>query len=1643
MKKLLLTFMALVLVTMSTFATQVEVTMNAKSKLIKSLVNIATNEPVEVGEPASNKYTFDAADGSYLLTATAADGETVSGTIQLDIDANHTTFAIFSPEINVKNTDWVYGTDYTFNLRVTTKEGVVVNTTMGEYTSGKKMFLVFSGNTYYLDMIPSDARQEEGYLVASYTGTVTNNPTVQAEAPMGYVYNVTVPAEATFFLGTKTAHFVKFKEVAAQNVATEGSNKVYTFKLADKQQYNYRVSQPGKYTQAGVFTMSSDETKRPVLVFTDADLTAKDPKFIDHDVTSNGKYNVGDLFLNINAAGHLKLANVGDTYDILPMRNWQLTNSITANYFVEPDYHFTVVNLNGQEDNSVVKVENELLTAVGTGTAIVLVTYDAIHVNNYSGATKNDFVGGADWGAIWPENTGAFVVTVGEQATDIKPNIIINKDYLTTVTPWGGGDPIDTKLSMENVDAEFDVLYYLDSEDGFDYTFTPEGVAAVTLARPVLGTNAASYTGFSAEGVTMNADDSYTVHLTMGRNIVCLTDAAGKSVYQVITAKPCHREIKVAGEVVSSVKPGDEVTVQYSGLYHPANKLAGIHNFNAFLSYKKAPEGITVKNGKGNQYTMAATATAQAVTFTVPEDWKTSTIELADGVLGIGGFGDPVGNHRATSKDTGRAPNFTAISQTAVFGRVPAVKLAVDVPLVAADFENLEIGAEGHMSVSTEEDDERTEFTSGDFEFATGCMSDYYTWWNFGYANRTESKYESLDDQWNNVVGGGYNNSANYGVAYVNTGYFGPCYITVQNHDGGVVVPGFYVTNSSYAYNSMNGGDSFAKKFGKGDWFKLTITGYDAAGEVTGTKDFYLADLRDPSKAYIINDWRYVDLSGLGKVSKLGFELSSTDNGEWGMNTPAYFCFDNFGAEGEEVLPEKNVELALDVATFEEIEIGVEGHMSVSTKEDDERTEFTSGDFEFATGCMSDYDYWYFFGYANRTDTKFESLDDQWNNVVGGGYDNSINYGVAYVAAFNGPTYVTVLNHDGGIVVPGFYVTNSSYAYNSMNGGDSFAKKFGKGDWFKLTITGYDAAGEVTGTKDFYLADLRDPSKAYIINDWRYVDLSGLGKVSKLGFELSSTDNGDYGMNTPAYFCFDNFGAEGEEVLPEKNVDFPLEVADFENLELAAESHMSVSTEEDDERTEFTSGDFEFATGCMSDYDYWYFFGYANRTKTTFETLDDQWNNVVGGGYDNSANYGVAYAAAFNGPTYVTVKNHDGGIVVPGFYITNSSYAYNSLTGGDAYAKKFGKGDWFKLTITGYDAAGEVTGTKDFYLADLRDPSKAYIINDWRYVDLSGLGKVSKLGFELSSTDNGDYGMNTPAYFCFDNFGATGEEILPEKNVEFPLEIADFENLELAAESHMSISTEEDDERTEFVSGDFEFATGCMHDWASWWFFGYANSTATKYESLDDQWNNIVGGGYDSSANYGVAYVSSYYGPCNVTVLNHEEGIVVPGFYITNSAYAYTSMMGGDAYAKKFGKDDWFKLTITGYDAEGNETGTKDYYLADLRDEAKAYIINDWRYVDLSGLGKVCKLGFALSSTDNGDWGMNTPAYFCFDNFGAEGTEVLPEKNVDIETAISNISVAKQPASYYNLKGENMSTLQKGVNIVRMPDGSVRKIVVK
>jgi hypothetical protein len=100
------------------------------------------------------------------------------------------------------------------------------------------------------------------------------------------------------------------------------------------------------------------------------------------------------------------------------------------------------------------------------------------------------------------------------------------------------------------------------------------------------------------------------------------------------------------------------------------------------------------------------------------------------------------------------------------------------------------------------------------------------------------------------------------------------------------------------------GDPNFAKKFGgvsgsDPDWFKITAIGYNAAGDSVKSVDFYLADYRatENAKDYTVNKWTNFDLSPLGKINKLTFRFSSTDNGAWGMNTPAYVCLDNLKFE--------------------------------------------------------------------------------------------------------------------------------------------------------------------------------------------------------------------------------------------------------------------------------------------------------------------------------------------------------------------------------------------------------------------------------------------------------------------------------------------------------------------------------------------------------------------------------------------------------------------------------------------------------------------------------------------------------------------------------------------------------------------------
>jgi hypothetical protein len=166
----------------------------------------------------------------------------------------------------------------------------------------------------------------------------------------------------------------------------------------------------------------------------------------------------------------------------------------------------------------------------------------------------------------------------------------------------------------------------------------------------------------------------------------------------------------------------------------------------------------------------------------------------------------------------------------------------------------------------------------------------------FSYSNKTDSTTSGFGNQYSAKTAGGYNGSGKYAVAYgpVNYLYYQPTGLPKS-------IAGFYITNSTYAYNSMRDGDAFGKKFGgatglDSDWFKIIIRGILNGQTLPDTVEFYLADFQDPNSAndYIVNTWQWVSLTKLGDVDTLQLTLKSSDTSSFGLNTPAYFCVDNF-----------------------------------------------------------------------------------------------------------------------------------------------------------------------------------------------------------------------------------------------------------------------------------------------------------------------------------------------------------------------------------------------------------------------------------------------------------------------------------------------------------------------------------------------------------------------------------------------------------------------------------------------------------------------------------------------------------------------------------------------------------------------------
>lgn len=171
----------------------------------------------------------------------------------------------------------------------------------------------------------------------------------------------------------------------------------------------------------------------------------------------------------------------------------------------------------------------------------------------------------------------------------------------------------------------------------------------------------------------------------------------------------------------------------------------------------------------------------------------------------------------------------------------------------------------------------------------------------------------------------------------------------------------------------------------------------------------------------------------------------------------------------------------------------------------------------------------------------------------------------------------------------------------------------------------------------------------------------------------------------------------------------------------------------------------------------------SNYVRADYSTLPEGYYgwyelqmSVPCGGHNGSANFAVhnGYSDFFNSQIYdSSLKGFEfaDGVerVVDHMYVTNTCYLLNSLTYGDGFNSPATENTFVKVIAYGYDANDQEVGSVEFFLCNGKDN----ILKTWEKWDLSSLGKVARIAFNFSASDDqsGSYGLNCPAYFAYDD----------------------------------------------------------------------------------------------------------------------------------------------------------------------------------------------------------------------------------------------------------------------------------------------------
>lgn len=165
---------------------------------------------------------------------------------------------------------------------------------------------------------------------------------------------------------------------------------------------------------------------------------------------------------------------------------------------------------------------------------------------------------------------------------------------------------------------------------------------------------------------------------------------------------------------------------------------------------------------------------------------------------------------------------------------------------------------------------------------------------------------------------------------------------------------------------------------------------------------------------------------------------------------------------------------------------------------------------------------------------------------------------------------------------------------------------------------------------------------------------------------------------------------------------------------------------------------------------------YASRDYVTYGTYENQatvYGDEGAGGHNGSANFcmhfGYIDGSPYNATDYLPELTFADGKarVIDHMWVNNSTYALNCYFNGNGLTANIGEEDWVKLLAIGYDENDNATATVEFYMVN----GPEYIITEWTKWDLTGLGAVTRVEFNITGSSDNGYGYSQPAYFAYDD----------------------------------------------------------------------------------------------------------------------------------------------------------------------------------------------------------------------------------------------------------------------------------------------------